>query len=222
MDDKRQITLTLACSLSGELLPFQVLYEGKTNRCHPSLCFPEGCDIWHTPNHWANGETSVRFVSNIIIPYVVAVRKKLDLHEEHMALVIFDTFKGHKGEELDLLLNKNNIISVIVPPNCTDLLQPLDLAVNKPFKNHLRQSFQSWYSNQVSSQLQEGKKPDEVTIDTRLSIMKPLGVKWITSAYDYIRSQSGIIYGGFVEAGIVEALKETENPEQEDPFKDLD
>ena len=27
------------------------VYEGKTERCHPSTAFPEGCDIWHTPNH---------------------------------------------------------------------------------------------------------------------------------------------------------------------------
>ena len=58
--DKRQIMVTVAGTLSGKLLPFQVLYEGKTERCHPSTAFPEGFDIWHTPNHWANGETSIR------------------------------------------------------------------------------------------------------------------------------------------------------------------
>lgn len=58
--DKRQITVTLAGTLSGRLLPFQVLYEGKTARCHPVTAFPEGCDIWHTPNHWANSETCIR------------------------------------------------------------------------------------------------------------------------------------------------------------------
>ena len=49
--DKRQITITVAGTLSGTLLPFQVLYEGKTERCHPSANFPEGFDIWHTPNY---------------------------------------------------------------------------------------------------------------------------------------------------------------------------
>ena len=121
----------------------------------------------------------------VIIPYIVATRKNLGLHEEQMALLIYDTFKGHTGAEMDSLLVKNNIVSVIVPANCTDLLQPLDLSVNKPFKDHLRRSFQSWYSEEVSSQLQGGKKAEDITIDTKLSIMKPLGVKWITSAYDY-------------------------------------
>ena len=73
--DKRQITVTVAGTLSGKLLPFQVLYESKTEQCHPSTAFPEGFDIWHTPNHWANGGTSIRFVKNIILPYVSATRR---------------------------------------------------------------------------------------------------------------------------------------------------
>jgi len=36
-----------------------------------------------------------------------------------MALVIFDTFKGHKGDEIKSLLQESNILSVIVPSNCT-------------------------------------------------------------------------------------------------------
>ena len=227
--DKRQITITLAGTLSGHFLPCQVLYyyEGKTERCHPTTAdrFPNGCDIWHTPNHWANSETSIRFVKNIIIPYVCETRKRLELDEEHMALVIFDTFKGQTVEDVQSLLAKNNLLSVIVPSNCTDLLQPLDLSVNKSFKDHLRSDFQSWYADQVSKQLQEGKRPEDIKVDTKLSIMKPLGVKWITSAFDYIKSQSGIIYGGFMKAGIVEALQIDENEDTEnlqDPFTDLD
>ena len=92
-----------------------------------------------------------------------------------MALVIFDTFKGHKGDEIKSLLQESNILSVIVPSNCTDLLRPLDLSVNKPLKDHLRCSFQSWYSEQVSKQLEEGKEPEDIKVDTRLSVMIPLG-----------------------------------------------
>ena len=53
--DKRQITITVAGTMSGQILPFQVLYEGKTERCHPSnSTFPEGFDVWHTPNQCAD------------------------------------------------------------------------------------------------------------------------------------------------------------------------
>jgi hypothetical protein len=200
------------------------MYEGKTNRCHPPTAFPEEFDIWHTPNHWASSETSIRFVKNIILPYISATRKELKLGEEHMAVVIFDSFKGHKGSEMETLLQQHNILSVLVPSNCTDLLQPLDLSVNKPLKDHLRSCFQSWYSEQVSKQLEGGKEPEDIKVDTKLTVVKPLSARWIISAYDYVRSQFSIIYGGFVEAGIVAALESDDKDEieDEDPFQDLD
>ena len=42
--------------------------------------------------------------------------------------------------------------------------------------------------------------------------------KWIISACDYLRHESGIIRGEFVEAGILETLSETDSAEAEDPL----
>ena len=95
------------------------------------------------------------FVKNINLPYISTTQKDLGLGEEHMVVVIFDTFKGHTGSEIESLLLENNIISVLVPSNCTDVLQPLDLAVNKLLKDHLIFKFQSWYFEQVSKQMNE-------------------------------------------------------------------
>ena len=53
-DDKRQITAVLAATMTGEYLPPQMIYKGKTERCHPKVAFPEGWDIWHSENHWSN------------------------------------------------------------------------------------------------------------------------------------------------------------------------
>ena len=41
-NDKRGITVTLGESLSGEILPMQLIYKGKTNRSLPSVKFPAG------------------------------------------------------------------------------------------------------------------------------------------------------------------------------------
>ena len=93
---------------------------------------------------------------------------------------------------------KKNILTITVPSNCTDFLRNLDLSVNKPLKDQLRHIFQTWYSEQVSKQLQEGKEPEDVKVDMRLSIMKPLIAKWITSQW-------------FVEAGIIATINEADN-----------
>ena len=83
---------------------------------------------------------------------------------------------------------------VLVPPNCTDRLQPLDLSVNRSAKEFLRNEFQGWYAQQVCAQLQ-GK------IDK--SIVKPLGAKWMVNFYNYIQTKPDVVQNGFREAGIL-------------------
>ena len=91
---------------------------------------------------------------------------------------------------------------MLISPNCTDRLQPLDLSVNKSIKAHLRSEFQLWYAKEVYTQLQgcAEKKP----VDLKLSVVKPLGAAWMKSAYDYVKSKPEIIQNGFKEAGILE------------------
>jgi len=59
----------------------------------------------------------------------------------------------------------------------------LDLSVNKAAKEFLQKKFQNWYATQVCAQL-DGKLEKEA-IDLQLSIMKPLGVKWVIELFDY-------------------------------------
>ena len=41
-DDKRQITVLFAESLSGEFLPIQIIYQGKAQSVYQNLIFPTG------------------------------------------------------------------------------------------------------------------------------------------------------------------------------------
>ena len=72
-------------------------------------------------------------------------KKEKNLEKLEISL-IFDAFKGQCVEIVFILLDDNNILYVIVPANCTDKLQPLDLSVNKPAKYFMRSKFQDWYS----------------------------------------------------------------------------
>ena len=65
----------------------------------------------------------------------------------------------------------------MVPANCTDKLQPLDVSVNKAAKNFLCGQFQDWYVTQICDHLKTVDKPS----DLKLSIVKPLGAKWMVS-----------------------------------------
>ena len=77
IDDKRQITATFAALLSGNFLPVQLVYEGKTTRCHPAIDFPDGFHITHTENHWCNEETMISYIEAVIVPYMVEKEKAI-------------------------------------------------------------------------------------------------------------------------------------------------
>ena len=134
------------------------------------------------------------YLHNILIPYVNAT-----LSKTHSCVVIFDTFKGQTTLGFLKLLEENNILVVEIPPNCTDRLQPLDLAVNKSLKDQMKRQFQQWYSEEVEKRIRSSASDDERLIDLKLSRLKPLGLKWLVEACSYI-SMNYFIRNGFLEA----------------------
>ena len=147
-DDKWQITAVFAATMTDEYLPVQLIYKGTTSRCHPKVVFPEAWDIFHSKNHWSNEVTMRKYIQNIIVPFVNN-KQLLKLKKSHPALAIIDCFQGQTTSGILDLLQENNIITVIVPPNCTDKLQPIDLSISKPVKDQMRGKFQEWYASEV-------------------------------------------------------------------------
>ena len=123
-DDKRQITGVFAVTTTGKYLPPQLIYKGKSNHCHPKLTPPPEWDIWHSEKHWSKEETMVRYFEKIIVPFLNQKRTQLNLPMSHPALAIFDCFKGQTTPSVKALHAKHNIRFVLIPPICTDKLQP--------------------------------------------------------------------------------------------------
>ena len=175
-DDKRQITAVFAGTVTGEFLPPQLIYQGTTTRCLLSIKFPADWHITFSPNHWSNETTMVQYIKHILLPYLTNKKCCLQLEPDYPALVIFDNFQAQITEEV-LQLLEDNVQVAMVPPNCTNRLQPMDVSVNKAVKNFLRQQFHMWYAEQVCEQLPKNR--DDETVDLKLSIVKPLGASWI-------------------------------------------
>ena len=93
------------------------------------------------------------YVEHIIVPYIKNVRENVG--NDKAALVIMDNFKGQVTESVLKLLDDHNILVVLLPPNTTDQLQPMDISVNKPAKEYLRKRFEEWYSMKVMKQLDD-------------------------------------------------------------------
>ena len=195
---------------TGEYLPPQLIYKGKTPRCHPQVSFPEKWDIWHSENHWSNETTTKRYIENILLPFVSKKREELKLSKSHPALVIFDCFRGQTTDGIKKLLAKNNILTVPIPPNCTHKLQPMDVSINKPMKEELRKRFQAWYASEVEKQLKE-VSIENVKVDVGPSNVKGHSANWIISAWQSIEARPEIAVNGFRKAGIMDAIAAIKN-----------
>ena len=67
----------------------------------------------------------------------------------------------------------------------------------------MKKQFVNWYSDQILQSLDDDT---DFTVDLWLSVMKPLGAKWLISFFNYIADRPHIVFNGFKAAGIAETL----------------
>ena len=109
-------------------------------------------------------------IDKIVLPYVKKQIKSLGLRKNQEWLLIADVFKGQWTTAVKKKVAYLNDKMVPVPNNTINPFQSLELAVNRSGKAHLRKSTQSWVTSEVvQRQLESGKQPENVEIDTRLS-----------------------------------------------------
>ena len=161
-----------------EIFPTQLIYQGKTskNKSLPSIEFPSDWYITFTENYWSNEETMVDYFEKTLFPYINRKRQEFKLALYYPALVIFDRFRGQCTDKVLTLLEIHHLLTAVVPANCTDRLQPLDVGVNKTAKEFLRRQLHEWYSEQISSQLQGDESATIQPIDLRMGVVKPCSV----------------------------------------------
>ena len=103
------------------------------------------------------------------------------------------------------LLERNDIHVCYIPSNMTDLLQPMDLSVNKPAKDFLKKRFELWYSEQITQQLHgvEDIQSTEIQpISMSFTAMKHITATWLVEMAAYISDNPQFVVDGFRRAGI--------------------
>ena len=73
----------------------------------------------------------------------------------------------------------------------THFFQPLDLTVNDQAKKFCKEKFTTWYSQEVQRQLDSGTSFEDIEVDLRMSVIKPLHAGWLVALYDYLTGAEG-------------------------------
>jgi hypothetical protein len=59
-------------------------------------------------------------------------------------MLVYDSFKGHLVEPVKDKFHESGIHLAVIPGGLTSVCQPLDVSINKPFKDALRREWHAW------------------------------------------------------------------------------
>ena len=142
----------------------------KFKEASPNLSFPV--------NYMSLKPKSSGWWRRFFIPYINEKLKELSAPETPW-LLVSDVFKGQWTEAVKSVVKESNGKMVPVPNNWINYFQPLDLTVNKSSKDFLRNEAQNWYSQEIMKQMQVGKLSNQIKVNVRISVFKPLHAKLI-------------------------------------------
>lgn len=59
-------------------------------------------------------------------------------------MLVLDAFRCHLADSVKKLLREPRTELIVIPGGMTSQLQPLDVCINKPFKDCIRSCYQEW------------------------------------------------------------------------------
>jgi len=180
--DKRQATI-MFCVFADGVMRVQplIIFKGSDNLTRPTDIqrrtaeysrYDPRVQVIFNPNAHANEAVLVNWIANMLVPNLPPGPR----------LLAMDVAKFHKTKLLLSTLQSHNIIPSLIPPGCTGLLQPLDIAINKPVKDILRSLTEEaldQYEIQHSEDLRESTRTSAVE-DRRVLVQRCVAEAWHT------------------------------------------
>ena len=194
-DEKRGFTLVVGISMSGEALPFQAIYAGKTDHSLPSQDAPD----YHKAtkelkfrfesggdNHWSTQGTMKTYVQYILVPYFEVHRQD----PNQVCIWQIDCWSVHRSAEFrNWMYNTYPWIRIhYVPANCTGLFQPCDVGIQRVLKLAIRRSALQDIINDTTEQLDCGIDSKMVTFEKKLPVVRDRSVRWLVNGYKAINN----------------------------------
>ncbi|KZV94983.1 hypothetical protein EXIGLDRAFT_611197, partial [Exidia glandulosa HHB12029] len=108
-DEKRQMTMLVASSCSGELLPFQTVWGGKRADSLPSPAADgwaeaEALGFKHAhgdTRHWSSRQSMKEWVEDVVIPYHSRMCSKYNFAPEERMILLLDVWPVHIAKTLE-------------------------------------------------------------------------------------------------------------------------
>lgn len=176
-NEKSNMTVVLSVTASGEKLNPLIIFKRKTV---PKVQFPPGVVVRANPKGWMEEKLMGDWVD-------CCWNTRLERNPDPTkSLIILDSARCHLTEVGREAMKKSSKVAVI-PGGLTKLLQPLDISVNKSFKDNLRRCWENWISDSDNLQYTKGGRLKRAGYEVIAS--------WIKMSFDSISSET--IINGF-------------------------
>jgi hypothetical protein len=169
------------CIFKGKQLP-----RGET--------IPKGIICWFQENGWMTSDLMKRYVD-----FLFKLRMSENL-SKNPAMMVYDSFRGHLDENVKTKFRNHNFHLAVIPAGLTSVCQPLDVSINKPFKDNMRNEWHEWMRQGGAGVTSGGNLK-------RARISDVCG--WVKRSWDAISDQ--IIFNSFKKCSISNLLDGSED-----------
>nr|XP_006825569.1 PREDICTED: RNA-binding protein 45-like [Saccoglossus kowalevskii] len=147
--EKRHLTVILTGLVMAKSLPPMVIFKGVRKL---NINVPPGMVVEVQKKGWCDTDMMKIWLRRIWFRYT----------KSRESLLVFDSFRGHLHDDITALLKANTSRRAVIPGGCTSKLQPLDVCINKPFKQYMREEWLAFIRQQVEN-TPEGQRPKTAT-----------------------------------------------------------
>jgi hypothetical protein len=129
----KRVTLLLAVAFDGTYLPPMIVFTGKPGGAvERELAAMDGPNLHAVQDKgWTDQVIMNRWISEVLGPFLASRR----LGYTGPAIDILDNFSVHASGKTRAALQEVLAQPMMLPPNTTSHTQPLDVGLNKPFKD---------------------------------------------------------------------------------------
>ena len=120
----------------------------------------------------------IDYPEKILLPYVEKKWQELWLASSYPALVTFDNFKAQCTAEILQVLDDHHIYVILLPPNCTDRLQPMEQTCKTICTRSSVRDIQSRYALSFKAKVR----------NLQLIQVKPSSADWMKTLKESLKS----------------------------------
>ena len=128
-NEKESITTLITGNAAGQIAPSLMLFQYQRIPGYITRKFPKGWGIGISNNGWMTGQNFFEYIANILHPRLIQMNIELPI------TLYIDGHASHLTQPLTMFCMEHKIILITLHPNCTHILQPLDVSVFKPLKS---------------------------------------------------------------------------------------